>query len=49
MIGLVWAYSLIGMVVMGLVKVGYLQICNRCTMQPSVIQQQPLMAVSASA
>ena len=48
MIGLVWAYVLVWMVVMDLVKLAYFRIADRRAMQPSVIHQPLSMAVPAS-
>jgi len=39
MIGLVWGYVLVWMVVMDIVKLGYLRIAERRSMEPSMIQQ----------
>jgi H+-transporting ATPase len=39
MIGLVWAYVLVWMVVMDIVKLGYFRFATRRSTQPSVIQQ----------
>jgi H+-transporting ATPase len=47
MIGLVWVYVLVWMVVMDLVKLGYFQVADRRVMQPSVIHQ-PLSTAGPS-
>jgi H+-transporting ATPase len=49
MIGLVWAYVLVWMVVMDLVKLGYFRVADRRAAQPSVIQQPLSMAVPSDA
>lgn len=49
MIGLVWAYVLVWMVLMDLVKLAYFRIAERRAMQPSVIDQPLSMAVPTSA
>jgi H+-transporting ATPase len=39
MIGLVWAYVLVWMVVMDIVKLGYIRLADRRATQPSMIHQ----------
>jgi H+-transporting ATPase len=49
MIGLVWAYVIVWMVLMDLVKLAYFRIAERRAIRPSVIDQPLSTAVPASA
>jgi H+-transporting ATPase len=48
MIGLVWAYVLIWMIVMDLAKLGYLRLAAHRAERPSLLQQPLSLAVPTS-